>query len=122
MLVFILRFEGLHSSRSETLAGNSNSPVDQREKSSVPIGCERREAPTGPFKKTQPVGSPRSSGASCLQHHLSLRKWSPSGGIYKLDAARFEFQSREKRSGVATYATKAALSAQHVAKNGCFCE
>lgn len=73
MLVFILRYEGLHSSRSETLAGNSNSPVDQREKYSLAIGCERREAPTGPFKKTQPVGTTRSSGVPGLQHHLSLR-------------------------------------------------
>lgn len=84
MLVFILRCEGLHSSRGETLAGNSNSPVDQREKCSLPIGCERWEAPTGPFKKTQPVGSTRCSGASCLQHHLSLRNGSPSGGFLQL--------------------------------------
>lgn len=37
---------------NQKLAGNSNSPANQREKYSLPIGREQREAPTGPFKKT----------------------------------------------------------------------
>lgn len=41
---------------NQKLAGNSNSPANQREKYSLPIGRERREDPTGPFKKPT-VGS-----------------------------------------------------------------